>query len=338
MSITSAHEMLSVGTDLGGTTFCGRHASGKIIKTICGFGFIVENDGYTYLIIDNFVGKREQMRKHFLEPVPPEYITKKISDTTIIFWLNNNCVTKGLIYGIEIKRKAFIIPSSDTGLYLPRILAPALRVNSKQELEYLLTQGNEQGWIYFKETGSTIPLTSRSHSPQPFEYVLKKGIERMENLWHYMRFLQGCPPEPFSYTFLSSATEGETLVILLNDKPYTVVNLSTGNILLPNTPTPSIESSPTSPFVISNPPQIPSIEDALQRCKPLSDILYSFRTIELKGGIESAYWKMRLLRNEYKQFTKEYNDFQTWTDAAYDELMRRRGDPQEEAEEEAELA
>lgn len=330
MTDIAIQDGLTIGQEFGGTTFCGRHASGKAVKIIVGFGVIVENDGYTYLILDNFVKKSSQMHKHFLEPVPPEYTSKTLSDETIIFWLSHGFITKSLIYGVEVKRKAFICPLSDTGLYLRRMTAPLLGLDikgGKEGLENLLSPQHAQEWAFFKETGSTMSPHCVSKAPLPFEYVLKKESAKLENTWHYMRFLQGCPSEPYTYTLLHN---GKKLNVLLNGMTHVIINISSGKVL-PYTPPPSVESSPVSPFVFTNPPPLLSIEECFNGPAP-KETLSLLNTSELKEFIDSAYWEMRLLREEGLQWKKEYSDIQSQIDDAYDEIMRRRRDSEEEAE------
>jgi hypothetical protein len=313
----------NIGTYIGGSRFCGRYASGIISSVFPGLGFLVDNEGYQYLIINNFqVGGH--MVSHSLEFRASDCSSIPLTDETILFWLKGGCRTKSKVYGIEITRHRLINPMSDEGLRLPTKLNPFI-------CSALYVKGMEKraNWAFMKSTGGDYPETPGDQAPLPLDIIYMRAVEKQENQWHLARarILNEDEAKPYKYTFLQC---GKKLLIELDGVKKSTVNYKDGEVHL-YTPAHSVVCSPAQPFVLAPPPFLPplGLEDPLwggdnrfvEGVKRLTDQ-------QIEEGIEEAHWEMKRIRVMAEatkaQLGVDFMNTQKWLDAAYDEKQARR--------------
>jgi hypothetical protein len=309
----------NIGTYIGGHVFCGRYASGTISSVFPGLGFLVDNEGYQYLIVNNIeIGG--PMRSNFLEFGCSDYTTLSLTDQTILFWLQGGCRTKSKVYGIEITRRRLINPMSDEGLRLSMKLNPL--ICSALYTKGMETHGN---WNFLKDTGCDFPEVAGDAAPLPYECVYKNGLDKQENQWHLARarLLNESESKPYKYTFLQC---GKKLLIEMDGVKKATVNYQGGEIHLY---TPSC--SPAQPFMLAPPPVLPPLgrEDPLWGGdNKFVDVVKRLTDEQIDEGIEEAYWDMKRIR-VVAETTKaglglDFMNAQKWLDAAYDEKQARR--------------
>ena len=323
-------------SSFGGDTFCGRYASGTVVKVFPGLGLLVENDNYKYLIVSNFE-KAGKMSFHYLETIPSDYTYKNLSDETILFWLKGGIPTKSCIYGSEIKRRILIEPNSNISLNLPTKVNPIISPN-----DYYNSISSED-WNFLKQTGSLpiepsdmtseyrnfikqtdTSIENKDDVPITRELYLKRELDRQTNQWHLLRScaLTEIHAMPSKYTFLQS---GKKLLIEMNGKKMSTVNYSGNNINLYTLYT-SIPCSPADPVVIDSPtPSMDKRSDLSE--EPDNQFTESVKRLtseEIDEGIEEAHWEMKRLRKHGENHSKAIIQTQKWVDAAYDEKQLRR--------------
>ena len=323
----------NIGTYIGGNLFCGRYASGTISSVFPGLGFLVDNEGYQYLIVNNFeVGGH--MRSNFLEFGASDYSYISLTDQTILFWLQGGCRTKAkiygievtprrsLIYGIEVTRRSLINPMSDDGLRLRMKLAPF--ICSALYVKDMETRSN---WAFIKETGGEYPETPGDQAPLPLDIIRIRALEKQENQWHLARarILNEDEAKPYKYTFLQC---GKKLLIELDGVKKSTVNYKDGEIHL-YTPAHSTVCSPAPPFVLAPPPIPPLGLDPLWGGdNRFVDVVKRLSDKEIEEGIEEAHWEMKRIRivaeTMKTQLGVDFMNTQKWLDAAYDEKQARR--------------
>ena len=323
-----AYDKCKIGASLGGYMFCGRYAFGTITSIFPGLGYIVENDGYNYLIINKFGGV-SKMTSNFLEFSASDYTYIDLTDDTILFWLKRGFRAKARIYGVEVMRSSLIDPMSEAGLRLRIKLSPFI-------CSTLYFNGIEEkhGWDYIKQTGGFLIDDDGESAPLPYDLVLKNKIDTQENQWHLERALLLTEGEamPYKYTFLQC---GKKLLIELDGIKKATVNYLGGDIHL-YTPAHSTVCSPAQPFLLSSPP-IPGIPDLEDIYDPLwggnnqfVEAVQRLSDYQIDEGIEETYWEMKRMRVfAEKNKTLLGEDFMTaqkWLDAAYDEKQARRED------------
>ena len=310
--------------------FCGRYASGTITAIFPSVGYIVENDGYQYFIVNKF-GASAKMSSNFLEFGASDYAHIDLADETILFWLKRGFRAKARLYGVEVIRRRLIDPMSETGLRLRVKVAPficsTLYFNGMEE---------KHGWDYIKQTGGVLPDDDGETAPIPYDLTFKRAVEKQENKWHLLRsrLLTEAEAAPYKYTFLQC---GKKLLIELDGQKKATVNYLGGDVHL-YTPAHSTMCSPAQPFLLKSPPMasIPSlsdfsglddVEDALEQDK-FVDSVKRLTDDQIDEGIEENYWDMRRIRMAAeKNQTPLGDDFMTaqkWMDAAYDEKQARR--------------
>jgi hypothetical protein len=314
--MTLAFSNCTYGFLLGGQTPCGRYASGKIVEIFPGIGFLVENDFYKYLIINNFSAGLK-MHSNYLESLLSDYNNTSITDETIIFWLNAGFSTKSCIYGIELNSRRLIDPMDVDGITLRTKLHPL--INS--EMYY---NGFEKNWLwgFLKETGENYIDEVGNLAPLPYESYINNEVLHQESKWHLLRarILNEGDVLPYKYTFLQC---GKRMLIEIDGKKKSTVNYLGGDVHM-YTPVNSTLSSPTSPFVMYLPP-IEENDELLwggedkfvERVKRLSDS-------NIDEGIEEMYWEMKRLRGKSQTESEDFLNAHKWLDAAYDEKQFRR--------------
>ena len=312
----------NIGSYIGGNLFCGRYASGTISSVFPGLGFLVDNEGYQYLIINNIeVGGH--MRSNFLEFGASDYSYISLTDQTILFWLQGGCRTKAKIYGIEVTRRSLINPMSDEGLRLRG--KPAPFICSALYVKGMETRAN---WAFLKDTGGDYPETPGDQAPLPLDMIYLRVMEKQENQWHLARarILSEDEAKPYKYTFLQC---GKKLLIELDGVKKSTVNYQGGEIHL-YTPAHSAVCSPAQPFVLA-PPPIPALglEDPLWGGdNQFVEAVLRLSDQEIDEGIEGAYWEMKRIRvvaeTTKAQLGIDFMNTQKWLDAAYSEKQARR--------------
>jgi hypothetical protein len=325
-----AYDKCIIGSYMSGYMFCGRYASGTITAIFPSVGYIVENDGYQYFIVNKF-GASAKMSSNFLEFGASDYAHIDLADETILFWLKRGFRAKARLYGVEVIRRRLIDPMSETGLRLRVKVAPficsTLYFNGMEE---------KHGWDYIKQTGGVLPDDDGETAPIPYDLTFKRAVEKQENKWHLLRsrLLTEAEAAPYKYTFLQC---GKKLLIELDGQKKATVNYLGGDVHL-YTPAHSTMCSPAQPFLLKSPPMasIPSlsdfsglddVEDALEQDK-FVDSVKRLTDDQIDEGIEENYWDMRRIRMAAeKNQTPLGEDFMTaqkWMDAAYDEKQARR--------------
>ena len=312
----------NIGTYIGGNLFCGRYASGTISSVFPGLGFLVDNEGYQYLIVNNIeVGGL--MRSNFLEFGASDYSYHSLTDQTILFWLQGGCRTKSKIYGVEFTRRSLINSMSDDGLRLRMKLAPF--ICSALYAKEMDTYGN---WAFIKETGGDFPEIPGDQAPLPLDIIHMRALEKQENQWHLARarILGENETKPYKYTFLQC---GKKLLIELDGVKKATVNYQGGEIHL-YTPAHSTVCSPAQPFVLA-PLPIPllGLEDPLWGGdNKFIDVVKRLTDQQIDEGIEEAHWEMKRIRviaeTTKAQLGLDFINAQKWLDAAYDEKQARR--------------
>jgi hypothetical protein len=318
-----------VGAYLSGNMFCGRYASGTIKSIFPGLGYMVENDGYQYLIVTNF-GSGSKMSSNFLEFGTSDYAHLDLPDETILFWLKRGFRAKARIYGVEVLRRSLIDPMSEAGLRLRVKVYPFICSTL-----YFSGMESKHDWDYMKQTGGVVPDDDGESAPIPYELSLKNKIVTQENQWHLMRsrLLSESEAAPYKYTFLQC---GKKLLIELDGQKKATVNYLGGDVHL-YTPAHSTMCSPAQPFVLSSPPlpSIPSLSDLSCLEDPLwggdnkfVDAVKRLSDDEIDEGIEETYWDMRRIRiaaeKNQTPLGEDFMNSQKWLDAAYDEKQARR--------------
>jgi hypothetical protein len=321
--MTLSFDECNLGSYIGGEMFCSRYASGTISAVFPGLGFLVENDGYKYLIVNNFDGG-SKMRANFLEFGASDYLMMSLSDKTILFWLKGGCRTKSKIYGVEVTRRSLINPMSDEGLRLPMKLHPFI-------CSAFYTKGMEMhgNWNFLKETGGDFPEDEGDAAPLPYESIYKNVLQKQENQWHLARsrILNDNEAKPYKYTFLHC---GKKLLIELDGKKKATVNYQGGEVHL-YTPAHSTVCSPAQPFILASPP-IPHMEmpeDPLWGGdNKFVEVVKRLTDEHINEGIEEAYWEMKRIRilaqTTGSELGLDFMNMQKWLDAAYDEKQARR--------------
>ena len=326
-----AYDKCIIGSYMSGYMFCGRYASGTITAIFPSVGYIVENDGYQYFIVNKF-GASAKMSSNFLEFGASDYAHIDLTDETILFWLKRGFRAKARLYGVEVIRRRLIDPMSETGLRLRVKVAPficsTLYFNGMEE---------KHGWDYIKQTGGVLPDDDGETAPIPYDLTFKRAVEKQENKWHLLRsrLLTEAEAAPYKYTFLQC---GKKLLIELDGQKKATVNYLGGDVHL-YTPAHSTMCSPAQPFLLKSPPMasIPSlsdfsglddVEDALEQDNKFVDSVKGLTDDQIDEGIEENYWDMRRIRMAAeKNQTPLGDDFMTaqkWMDAAYDEKQARR--------------
>jgi len=312
--------------------FCARYASGTIAAIFPGLGYIVENDGYQYLIVDKFDGG-SKMSSNFLEFGTSDYAHMDLADETILFWLKRGFRAKARIYGVEVLRRSLIDPMSEAGLRLRVKIFPFICSTL-----YFKDMESKHGWDFIKQTGGVLPDDDGESAPIPYALSLKNKIDKQENQWHLLRsrLLTESEAMPYQYTFLQC---GKKLLIELDGNKKATVNYIGGEVHL-YTPAHSALCSPAQPFVLRSPPlaDIADIADIVGLKDPLwggdnkfVDTVKRLSDDQIDEGIEETYWEMRRIRvAAEKNLTSLDVDFmnaQKWLDAAYDEKQARRESP-----------
>lgn len=332
------YDKCQIGSYLSGYMFNGRYASGTITAIFPSVGYMVENDGYIYLVVNKF-GAGAKMSSNFLDFGASDYAHIDLADETILFWLKRGFRAKARLYGVEVIRRTLIDPMSDAGLRLRVKVAPFI-------CSTLYFKGMEEkhGWDFIKQTGGVLPDDDGETAPIPYDLSFKRALEKQENKWHLARsrLLTESEAAPYTYTFLQC---GKKLLIEIDGVKKATVNYLGGDVHL-YTPAHSVICSPAQPFVLKSPPMatIPSIsdfsdisglddenaEDALlwadynhfvEAVKRLSDD-------QIDEGIEENYWEMRRIRmaaeRNHTPLGADFKNAQMWLDAAYDEKQARR--------------
>jgi hypothetical protein len=123
------YDKCQIGAYMSGYMFCGRYASGTITAIFPSVGYMVENDGYMYLIVNKF-GAGPKMSSNFLDFGANDYSCIDLTDETIFFWLKRGFRAKARLYGVEVIRRRGVDPMSETGLRLRVKVAPLHLLNS----------------------------------------------------------------------------------------------------------------------------------------------------------------------------------------------------------------
>lgn len=321
----SNYDKYIIGAKIGGHLFSGRYASGTITNICPGLGYMVENDGYNYMIVNNF-GNCSKMSSNSVEFPASEYAFIDLTDETIFFWLKRGFRAKARIYGTEVVRRHLIDPMSDAGLRLTTKVFPficsALYSNNME---------SKHGWEYIKQTGFVLPDDDGESAPLPYDLVIKNEVAKQENKWHLVRsrLLTDHEAAPYNYTFLQC---GKKLLIELDGQKKATVNYLGGDIHL-YTPAHSAICSPAQPFLLRSPP-IPEISDNLDMEDPLwgdnqfVEAVQGLSDDQIDEGIEETYWEMKRLRvfaeKNKTRLGMDFMNSQKWLDAAYDEKQARR--------------
>jgi len=327
----SIYDKYIIGAKIGGHMFNGRYASGTITKIYPSLGYMVENDGYYYVIVNKF-DSWSKMSSNSVEFHASDYDYIDLTDETVLFWLEKGFRAKARIYGVEVMRRCLIDPMSETGLRLRIKLFPFI-------CSTLYFNGIEEkhGWDYIKQTGGVLIDDDGESAPLPYDLVLKNKINTQENQWHLARsrILTDDEAMPYNYTFLQC---GKKLLIEIDGNKKATVNYLGGDVHL-YTPAHSAICSPAQPFLLSSPP-IPDIS-GMTGLDEISDPLWGgnnhfveavqrLSDDQIDEGIEETYWEMRRIRihaeNNKTSLGADFMTAQKWLDAAYDEKQDRRED------------
>lgn len=293
-----------VGSFLGGTLFCGRYASGQIIDSFPGFGFRIDNEGYEYLIINNF-DNSTRMSRNFLEYFHTDYTSMTVADSTILFWLNGGHHAKSVIYGVELRHKSLIHPFSDIGLKL-RLKIP----NPISPDTFYTGIENSEEWNFIKHTGI------RPNGHCALDVTLKQETE-----WHLRRskILSTKDALPYNYVVLS----GDRLLIELNGTQYAIVRYNDNDVSSYSYAPDAFPLTTAAPHANTVPNEIlwGGENRFIDSVKRLTDS-------QIDDGIEKAHWAMKKIRLDNlgvrPETSDEFINAQMWLDAAYDEKQYRR--------------
>ena len=310
---------------MSGVTFDGRYAAGEMKKLIPGLGYIVSNDGYSYLLVDKFSSSVKKQMINFLED-PVDSMYTKLSRETILYWLTNHYCTKACIYGKEVKMQNLIEAHTLQGLNLPFKVAPYIDPVGFRSLK------NAQDFVidFYIRTGKHYPSGRGDEAPVPYELmVVREEMKQMDD-WHLARALNiPVPPGNYTYHFLEC---GKRLRIELNGIKEKILHYQNRNVV----PTPSVSgaSSPATPFVLSSPSHvlymeeiegITGVEDYAQET-PFATSVKRLSTSDLTDGLEEMAWEMRRIRKKHADYyaQPDFITAQAWCDAAWDEIQDRR--------------
>ena len=328
----STYDKYIIGAKIGGNMFSGRYASGTITNICPGLGYMVENDGYNYMIVNKF-GNWTKMSSNSVEFPASEFAFIDLTDETILFWLKRGFRAKARIYGTEVVRRHLIDPMSDSGLRLTTKVFPFIC-----SALYFNNMESKHGWEYIKQTGFVLPDDDGENAPLPYDLVIKNEVAKQENQWHLVRsrLLADCETAPYNYTFLQC---GKKLLIELDGQKKAMVNYLGGDVHL-YTPAHSAICSPAQPFLLRSPP-IPEISgiSGISDLESVPDdplwggdnqfveAVQRLSDDQIDEGIEETYWEMKRLRvfAEKNQLPlgMDFMNSQKWLDAAYDEKQAR---------------
>lgn len=319
--------MFKIDDFMSGVTFDGRYAAGQVKKILPGLGYLVSNDGYSYLIIDKFSSSTKKYLINFVED-PVESMYTKLSEETILYWLEAHYCTKACIYGKEVKMQYLIEPLSLQGLSLPFKLAPYIDPivmrNAKDAHDFVRN-------FYFR-TGKPYPCGRGDEAPVPHELMVVKEEIRQMDEWHLARALRiPVPPGNYTYHFLEC---GKRLRVELNGVKEKILHYENSGIV----PTPSVSgaSSPATPFILGSPKHILYMEEiegitgveaeAQGQQTNFTASVKRLSTSDLTYGLEEMAWEMRRIRKKHADYyaQPDFITAQAWCDAAWDEIQERR--------------
>ena len=321
-----------IGAKIGGHMFSGRYASGTITQIYPSLGYMVENDGYHYVIVNKFCSW-SKMSSNSVEFHANEYAYIDLTDETILFWLKRGFRAMARIYGVEVMRRYLIDPMSDAGLRLCTKVFPFIC-----SALYLNDMDSKHGWEFIKQTGFVLPDDEGDSAPLPYDLVLKNEVDKQENQWHLARsrILTDDEAAPYNYTFLQC---GKKLLIELDGQKKATVNYLGGDVHL-YTPAHSTICSPAQPFLLRSPP-IPDISgiSGISDLESVPDdplwggdnkfveAVQRLNDDQIDEGIEEAYWEMKRMRvyaeKNNTPLGVDFMNAQKWLDAAYDEKQAR---------------
>ena len=326
-SPASSSKMFAINDSMSGVTFDGRYAAGLVNTILPGLGYLVSNDGYSYLLVDKFSSSRKKQMSNFVED-PVESMYTKLSKETILYWLGNHYCTKACIYGKEVKMQYLIDPLSFQGLSLPFKLAPfadpiGMR-NVKDVQDFVID--------FYCRTGKHYPCGRGDEAPVPYELIVVREEAKQMDQWHLARALKfPVPPGNYTYHFLEC---GKRLRIELNGVKEKIIHYENRGVV----PTPSVSgaSSPATPFILSSPSHILYMEEiegitgveaeAQGQQTNFTASVKRLSTSDLTDGLEEMAWEMRRIRKKHADYyaQPDFITAQAWCDAAWDEIQERR--------------